>query len=74
MFLRLFYHHMAGHLQGRSEFKTRLLTYLSGKIIFFIFLLLHLIICLHFLRGGGGGGITYFLFPVGFILSLRRKL
>ncbi|XP_072173528.1 uncharacterized protein [Diadema setosum] len=30
VFLRLFYHHMAGHLQGRSDFKTRLLTYLSG--------------------------------------------
>lgn len=30
VFLRLFYHHMAGHLQGRSDFKSRLLTYLSG--------------------------------------------
>ncbi|XP_063953312.1 uncharacterized protein LOC129255534 isoform X1 [Lytechinus pictus] len=30
VFLRLFYHHMAGHLQGRSEFKSRLLTYLSA--------------------------------------------
>ena len=30
-FTRLFYHHMAGQLQGQNEFKNRLFTYLDGK-------------------------------------------
>ncbi|KAL3880654.1 hypothetical protein ACJMK2_032876 [Sinanodonta woodiana] len=30
VFTRLFYHHMAGHLQGQQEFKNRLFTYLDG--------------------------------------------
>lgn len=29
-FTRLFYHHMAGQLQGQNEFKNRLFTYLDG--------------------------------------------
>ncbi|KAL5012806.1 hypothetical protein ScPMuIL_011357 [Solemya velum] len=29
-FTRLFYHHMAGQLQGQTEFKNRLFTYLDG--------------------------------------------
>ncbi|XP_060065301.1 transmembrane protein 232-like isoform X1 [Ylistrum balloti] len=29
-FTRLFYHHMAGQLQGQNEFKSRLFTYLDG--------------------------------------------
>ena len=31
VFTRLFYHHMAGQLQGHSEFKNRLFTYLDGR-------------------------------------------
>ncbi|XP_062576712.1 transmembrane protein 232-like [Saccostrea cucullata] len=31
-FTRLFYHHMAGQLQGQIDFKNRLFTYLDGKI------------------------------------------
>ena len=31
VFLRLFFHHMAGNLQGHDDFKTRLFTYLDGK-------------------------------------------
>ena len=31
VFTRLFYHHMAGQLQGHGEFKNRLFTYLDGK-------------------------------------------
>ncbi|KAK3577758.1 hypothetical protein CHS0354_017457 [Potamilus streckersoni] len=30
VFTRLFYHHMAGQLQGQQEFKNRLFTYLDG--------------------------------------------
>ncbi|XP_041358680.1 transmembrane protein 232-like isoform X2 [Gigantopelta aegis] len=30
VFTRLFYHHMAGQLQGHSDFKNRLFTYLDG--------------------------------------------
>ncbi|KAI0211151.1 transmembrane protein 232 [Lamellibrachia satsuma] len=30
VFLRMFYHHMAGQLKGRCEFKNRLYTYLDG--------------------------------------------
>lgn len=29
-FTRLFYHHMAGQLQGQIDFKNRLFTYLDG--------------------------------------------
>ena len=32
VFTRLFYHHMAGQLQGHEEFKNRLYTYLDGKL------------------------------------------
>jgi hypothetical protein len=32
-FTRLFYHHMAGQLQGQNEFKNRLFTYLDGKFV-----------------------------------------
>ena len=31
VFTRLFYHHMAGQLQGQNEFKNRLFTYLDGQ-------------------------------------------
>lgn len=31
VFIRLFYHHMAGQLQKHDEFKNRLFTYLDGK-------------------------------------------
>ncbi len=30
VFMRLFFHHMSGHLQGHEEFKNRLFTYLDG--------------------------------------------
>ncbi|XP_022090789.1 transmembrane protein 232-like isoform X2 [Acanthaster planci] len=30
VFLRLYYHHMAGHLKGYREYKNRLITYLAG--------------------------------------------
>ena len=29
-FLRLYYHHMAGHLKGYTDYKNRLITYLAG--------------------------------------------
>ena len=31
VFMRLFFHHMSGHLQGHEEFKNRLFTYLDGN-------------------------------------------
>ena len=31
VFERLFYHHMAGQLQGYTESKNRLFTYIDGK-------------------------------------------
>ena len=33
VFTRLFFHHMAGHLQRHEDFKTRLFTYLDGKTL-----------------------------------------
>ena len=30
VFLRLYYHHMAGHLNGYTDYKNRLITYLAG--------------------------------------------
>jgi len=30
VFLRMFYHHMAGQLKGHCDFKNRLYTYLDG--------------------------------------------
>lgn len=32
-FTRLFYHHMAGQLQGQIDFKNRLFTYLDGMTL-----------------------------------------
>ena len=36
VFQRLFYHHMAGQLQGHSDFKNRLFTYTDGQLSFFL--------------------------------------
>ena len=33
VFTRLFYHYMAGQLQGQKEFKSRLFTYLDGQFL-----------------------------------------
>ena len=37
VFQRLFYHHMAGQLQGHSDFKNRLFTYTDGQLSLFFF-------------------------------------
>ena len=39
VFQRLFYHHMAGQLQGHSDFKNRLFTYTDGQLSLFFFFL-----------------------------------